>query len=69
MRQHKMMGVPAFIVGDESFVGLDINKLESLIDYRIEKCPSCGQLLRLPKNKGTILVTCSKCQEKFQIKT
>ena len=64
-----MMGVPAFIVGDESFVGLDINKLESLLDYHIEKCPNCGQLLRLPKNKGTILVTCSKCQEKFQIKT
>lgn len=63
------MGVPAFIIGDESFAGLDVERLEKLIDYKIEKCPHCSQMLRLPKNKGTILVTCSKCHEKFKIKT
>jgi len=69
MREHNLMGVPAFIIGDESFAGLDTHKLESLIDYRVEKCPKCSQALRLPKNKGTILVTCSKCETKFKIKT
>lgn len=64
-----MMGVPAFIVGEESFVGLDVDKLESLLDYRVQHCPTCGQMLRVPKNKGTIVVTCSKCETKFKLNT
>lgn len=63
------MGVPAFIIGDQSFAGLDMERIELLIDYKIEHCPSCNQALRLPKNKGAILVTCSKCNQKFKIKT
>jgi ABC-type molybdenum transport system ATPase subunit/photorepair protein PhrA len=69
MREHNLMGVPAFIIGDESFAGLDVDRLERLIDYRVEKCSNCGQLLRVPKDKGTILVTCSKCDNKFKVDT
>ena len=28
-------------------------------------CPECKQHLRAPKNRGTIKVTCSKCQTQF----
>ena len=38
-------------------------------DYRYIRCPKCRQQLRVPKNKGKIRVTCSKCGEKFIIKT
>lgn len=69
MREHQLMGVPAFLIGEDSFAGLDIDKLEKLLDYRVEGCPNCGQMLRLPKDKGTILVTCSKCETQFKIKT
>lgn len=37
--------------------------------YRYLKCPKCGQSLRVPKNKGKIRVTCSKCREQFIIKS
>jgi len=69
MQEHKLMGMPAFIIGDKSFAGLDTQKLESLIDYKVEHCPNCNQALRLPKNKGPIIVTCAKCEQKFKIKT
>ena len=32
-------------------------------------CPSCGQKLRIPKNKGKIKVRCPKCKEKFDAKS
>ncbi len=37
--------------------------------YQYFKCPKCRQKMRAPKNKGKIRVTCSKCGEKFIIKT
>ena len=37
--------------------------------HRYIRCPKCRQQLRVPKNTGKIRVTCSKCGEKFIIKT
>ena len=37
--------------------------------HRYIRCPKCRQQLRVPRNKGKIRVTCSKCGEKFIIKT
>lgn len=34
--------------------------------YRYFKCPKCSQKLRVPRGKGKINITCSKCGEKFQ---
>lgn len=28
-------------------------------------CPTCGRMLRVPKGKGTVKVTCSYCYEVF----
>lgn len=33
--------------------------------HKYYKCPNCKQQLRLPKGKGKIVVTCSKCGTKF----
>lgn len=38
-------------------------------DYKITKCPNCGQKLRLPRKKGKIVVTCKKCSTKFDFRT
>ena len=35
--------------------------------YLYLKCPKCGQALRVPKNKGKIRITCSKCGNQFII--
>lgn len=37
--------------------------------YKIIKCPSCKQKLRLPRGKGKIVVTCKKCSNKFDSRT
>ena len=37
--------------------------------YRIFKCPTCKQKLRVPKYKGTVKVKCTKCGEVFIRKT
>ncbi|GAB6170493.1 Zn-finger containing protein [Clostridium carnis] len=37
--------------------------------FKITKCPKCGQKLRLPRGKGKIIVTCKNCSTKFDLKT
>lgn len=38
-------------------------------DFRFYKCPSCRAMLRVPKNKGKIQITCRKCGTRFIRKT
>jgi DNA-directed RNA polymerase subunit M/transcription elongation factor TFIIS len=38
-------------------------------EYRFFRCPSCHTLLRVPKRKGKILLTCRKCGRRFERKT
>ena len=38
-------------------------------DYRFFRCPSCHTLLRVPKGKGRVRLTCRKCQTSFERKT
>ena len=37
--------------------------------YRYFACPSCKQDLRVPKGKGSITITCPKCQTRFEKKS
>ena len=38
-------------------------------EYKFFRCPSCHALLRVPKGKGKILLTCRKCGRRFERKT
>ena len=37
--------------------------------HKYFKCPACKKVLRVPKGKGRIQITCPKCGERFQKKT
>ncbi len=37
-------------------------------NYSYFKCPTCKQVLRAPKGRGKIRVTCSRCGNKFERK-
>ncbi len=38
-------------------------------DYKFFVCPTCQTNLRVPKGKGKVNITCSKCGTRFQGKT
>ena len=38
-------------------------------DYVFFRCPSCKAMLRVPRGKGRIRVTCRKCGNNFERKT
>lgn len=64
-----LQGVPAFLIGDQVVVGLDINKIEALLDYKIIGCSKCNTRMRVPKNRAKIRVTCPKCNHQFEMTT
>ena len=37
--------------------------------YKIFKCPSCSQKLRVPRGKGTVRISCRQCGTTFEKKT
>ena len=37
--------------------------------HRYYNCPRCRQVVRVPRGKGKIAITCPKCKEKFIKKT
>lgn len=38
-------------------------------NYRTFRCPKCRQKLRVPRGKGKVRVTCSRCGTRFEGKT
>ena len=34
-------------------------------DHRYFDCPKCRQMVRVPRGKGKIAITCPRCREKF----
>ena len=50
------------------FRGLKILMTQST-EYKFFKCPSCGTVLRVPRGKGKVQITCKKCGDRFSGKT
>ena len=38
-------------------------------DHRYFECPKCRQIVRVPRGKGKIAISCPRCREKFVKKT
>lgn len=40
-------------------------KLKSDKEHKVFQCGKCGQLIRVPRGKGKIAITCPKCKQEF----
>lgn len=38
-------------------------------EHRYFKCPSCKSVVRVPRGKGKIVITCPKCRTRFEKKS
>jgi len=52
-----------------SFFATRIERRAQSKDYKFFTCPSCKATLRVPRGKGKIKVTCSKCGQRFDGRT
>ncbi len=66
MERYRIMGVPAFVINGEVIVGFDPVRIESLLRKKIVKCPVCDASLRVPSDKGKLMVTCRQCGNRFE---
>ncbi len=66
MMRRKVTGVPTFLIGDDVVVGLDQSKVLSLVDHRVKVCSSCGTKLRVPTDKGKVIVKCPNCKSQIE---
>ncbi len=46
-----------------------IDRVKQSRDYKFFRCPSCKAVLRVPRGKGKIRVTCRKCGTAFEKKS
>lgn len=69
MSKYKMTGVPSFFVEGDIIIGFDQKKLLGHIDFKLFTCKKCESKMRVPKDKGTILLTCKGCETKYKINT
>ena len=52
-----------------SFFQQKIIQIKSSKTHKFFKCPSCKNVLRVPRGKGKIHITCPKCGQRFDGKT
>lgn len=43
-----------------------MRQIKELKTHKYFKCPNCHQMLRVPRHKGKITITCQKCHHVFQ---
>lgn len=50
----------------KSFFTREIGYMKQRKTHHIYSCPNCKQKLRVPRGKGNIMITCSKCHTQFK---
>lgn len=61
------MGVPTLKVNGQVMVGFNPQQLAQMLLKQQVACPSCGQALRLPADKGRLVAKCPKCAHSFTV--
>ena len=60
--RRKATGVPTFLIGEDVIIGLDKEKIISLVDHRVVECASCHKKVRVPINEPNIIAKCPNCK-------
>jgi len=63
--KRNIRGVPTFSIGDDVVIGFDQRRILELVDHRVVECENCHTRLRVPIDKGSLKVTCPKCNNQF----
>jgi len=53
----------------KSWLKIKYEMLKENKTHKYFKCPNCNKMIRAPKGKGKIIVTCQKCNTKFTKET
>lgn len=67
MQEMGAMGVPTLKVNGQVMVGFNPQQLAQMLLKQQVVCPSCGQALRLPADKGRLVAKCPKCSHSFTV--
>lgn len=66
MMRRKVTGVPTFLIGDDVVVGLDQQRVLNLVDHRVKVCSACGTKMRVPTDKGKVILKCPNCKSQIE---
>lgn len=46
-----------------------VKRLKQSKEYKFFRCPGCKQLIRVPRGRGKLRITCPKCRQVFEKKS
>ena len=52
-------------VGVRGWFKTQANRIRDRKTHKYYRCPSCHQMVRVPKNKGKVRIICPKCKNEF----
>ncbi|HHU05137.1 MAG TPA: hypothetical protein GXZ65_01490 [Clostridiales bacterium] len=58
-----------FFAPIKSWFSWKITQMKSSKTHKFFRCPGCKNILRVPRGKGRIHITCPKCGQRFEGKT
>ena len=68
-RYKELLVFENFLVKIKQKLNLYKNNFEQNKNFKVLTCPNCSQKLRVPRKKGSITITCKKCNKKFEGKS
>mgnify|MGYP002357212828 CR=1 FL=1 len=68
-RHMELIAFENFIYNIRGTFNKFIIKMKNKKDYKVFVCPACSQKLRVPRKRGRVTITCSRCHTVFKGKS